>query len=450
MQERKKLTPEERKAMREKYSIHDKENETIYRHYGDLNGADFKLLKNKNCEIYILDWSKGMFIDECENCTIVSGPVDGSIFIRKCKNCKVSTIARQVRFRESENIDIFTYCPSDPVVETCFNIFFAPFNAFFPHLEELFLKAGFKPEDKNHIDTPYDFTPSEVLGGGLPHYSQLPESNFVIKIVRDGESPLEEMFKGYSEKEPFLINKADELPKLGESITNNSNTNTNHNVDDFGFGDNNSNININSKAPEESIKTSEVNQQGNNIMNMDDFISMSNINDNNVSNIPNNTNNNIDLDMFNFSSNNQSQMQYNNNSNININNNINNNNSFKTYEISKQNVTKEMEEDIRLQQIKEKTKEIREERIRQLIEKEAKLKSEIISKAMNYMNEFYEERKKRIELNHKKLLEKANNPIKENNTGNVWENLGSNMTGNSPADRMMEAILNKGKQEESK
>ena len=448
MQERKKLTPEERKAMREKYSIHDKENETIYRHYGDLNGADFKLLKNKNCEIYILDWSKGMFIDECENCTIVSGPVDGSIFIRKCKNCKVSTIARQVRFRESENIDIFTYCPSDPVVETCFNIFFAPFNAFFPHLEELFLKAGFKPEDKNHIDTPYDFTPSEVLGGGLPHYSQLPESNFVIKIVRDGESPLEEMFKGYSEKEPFLINKADELPKLGESISNNSNTN--HNVDDFGFGDNNSNININSKAPEESIKINEVNQQGNNIMNMDDFISMSNINDNNVSNIPNNTNNNIDLDMFNFSSNNQSQMQFNNNSNININNNINNNNSFKTYEISKQNMTKEMEEDIRLQQIKEKTKEIREERIRQLIEKEAKLKSEIISKAMNYMNEFYEERKKRIELNHKKLLEKANNPIKENNTGNVWENLGSNMTGNSPADRMMEAILNKGKQEESK
>ena len=448
MQERKKLTPEERKAMREKYSIHDKENETIYRHYGDLNGADFKLLKNKNCEIYILDWSKGMFIDECENCTIVSGPVDGSIFIRKCKNCKVSTIARQVRFRESENIDIFTYCPSDPVVETCFNIFFAPFNAFFPHLEELFLKAGFKPEDKNHIDTPYDFTPSEVLGGGLPHYSQLPESNFVIKIVRDGESPLEEMFKGYSEKEPFLINKADELPKLGESITNNSNDN--HNVDDFGFGDNNSNININSKAPEESIKINEVNQQGNNIMNMDDFISMSNINENNVSNIPNNTNNNIDLDMFNFSSNNQSQMQFNNNSNININNNINNNNSFKTYEISKQNMTKEMEEDIRLQQIKEKTKEIREERIRQLIEKEAKLKSEIISKAMIYMNEFYEERKKRIALNHKKLLEKANNPIKENNTGNVWENLGSNMTGNSPADRMMEAILNKGKQEESK
>ena len=448
LQEKKRLTPEERKALREKFSVHNKENEKIYRHYGDLNGGDFKIYKNKNCEIFILDWSKGMFIDDCKNCTIIVGPIDGSIFIRTSKNCKISVIARQVRFRESNDINIFTYCPSDPAVESSFNIFFAPFNAFFPHLSELFLKAGLNPEEKNHISTPYDFTPSQELGGGLPHYSQLPEDKFEIKIIRDGEAPLDEMFKGYSKKEPFLINKADELPKLGESITNNSNIN--HNVDDFGFGDNNSNVNINSKPPEESIKTSEVNQQGNNIMNMDDFISMSNINDNNVSNIPNNTNNNIDLDMFNFSSNNQSQMQYNNNSNININNNINNNNSFKTYEISKQNMTKEMEEDIRLQQIKEKTKEIREERIRQLIEKEAKLKSEIISKAMNFMNEFYEERKKRIELNHKKLLEKANNPIKENNTGNVWENLGSNMTGNSPADRMMEAILNKGKQEESK
>ena len=151
LQQKKKLTPEERKAMREKYSIHDKQGETIYRHYGDLDGADFKLFKNKNCEIYILDWSKGMFIDDCENCNIVVGPIDGSVFIRKCKNCKVSIIARQVRFRECQNLDIFTYCPSDPAVESSFNIFFAPFNAFFPHLSELFLKGGFNPEEKNHI-----------------------------------------------------------------------------------------------------------------------------------------------------------------------------------------------------------------------------------------------------------------------------------------------------------
>ena len=451
--ERKKLTPEERKALREKYSIHDKENETIYRHYGDLNGADFKIFKNKNCEIYILDWSKGMFVDDCENCTIICGPIDGSIFIRKSKNCKISLIARQVRFRESENIDIYTYCPSDPVVESCFNIFFAPFNAFFPHLTELFKKGGFNPEDKNHIDTPYDFTPSEVLGGGLPHYSHLSEDKFNIKIIRDGESPVEEMFKGYCEKEPFLRNKADELPKFGE-INDNKNE---INIDDFGFGDNNEQPKESKETLNDIIKPNQINNNQNNLMTMDDFISggdfnnynnNNNKNDNNIldfnsqtnSNLNNNNNNNnMNFDMFNFDSNNKNQDT------------INNNNSFKGYEISKQNVTKEMEEEIRLEQIRQKTKEIREERIRGLIEKEARLKNEIYSKAMNYMNQFYEERKKRIELNHQKLLQKENNQNQGNNTGNIWENVGLNMTGNtSSADRMREAVLNKSKQEQNK
>ena len=450
--ERKKLTPEERKALREKYSIHDKENETIYRHYGDLNGADFKIFKNKNCEIYILDWSKGMFVDDCENCTIICGPIDGSIFIRKSKNCKISLIARQVRFRESENIDIYTYCPSDPVVESCFNIFFAPFNAFFPHLTELFQKGGFNSEDKNHIDTPYDFTPSEVLGGGLPHYSHLSEDKFNIKIIRDGESPVEEMFKGYCEKEPFLRNKADELPKFGE-INDNKNE---INIDDFGFGDNNEQPKESKETLNDIIKPNQINNNQNNLMTMDDFISGDNFNNNNNNNQNdnnildfnsqtnsnlnnNNNNNNMNFDMFNFDSNNKNQDT------------INNNNSFKGYEISKQNMTKEMEEEIRLEQIRQKTKEIREERIRGLIEKEARLKNEIYSKAMNYMNQFYEERKKRIELNHQKLLEKENNQNQGNNTGNIWENVGLNMTGNtSSADRMREAVLNKSKQEQNK
>ena len=431
MQERKRLTPEERKALREKYSIHDKEGETIYRHYGDLNGADFKIYKNKNCEIYILDWSKGMFIDDCENCTIVCGPIDGSIFIRKSKNCKVSIIARQVRFRECENIDIFTYVPSDPVVESCFNIFFAPFNAFFPHLTELFEKGGFNSNEKNHIDTPYDFTPSEVLGGGLPHYSHLSEDKFNIKVVRDGEAPLEEMFKGYSQKEQFIINKSSELPKLGE-INNN-----NINLDDFGFGDNDNNNKEQTLNDMIQINDNNNNQNKNNLMTMDDFISTSNNNNTNqdMFNLNNQNQNNINFDNFNFGSND---------------NNMNNNilNPQQIYEISKQKMTKEKEEEIRLEEIRTKTKEIREERIRKLMEKEAKIKNETIVKAMEYMNQYYEERKKRIEINHKKLIEKENNQNKGNNNGNIWENLGMNMTGSSPADRMKEAILNKGKQEQ--
>ena len=172
------LSKEERKKNREKFMIKDKQNETIYKYYGDLNGADFKLRNNKNCEIYILDWSKGMYIDDCENCKIFCGPIDGSIFIRGSKNCQISLIARQLRFRSCENIKVFTYCPSDPAVESSFNIYFAPFNAFFPNLKELFIKGEFKKEEKNHIDTPYDFTPSEEE---LHIFYNYLKKNFLLK-----------------------------------------------------------------------------------------------------------------------------------------------------------------------------------------------------------------------------------------------------------------------------
>ena len=192
------ISAEERKKNREKFMIKDKQNETIYRHYGDLNGADFKLRKNIKCEIYILNWSKGMYIDDCEDCKIVVGPIDGSVFIRGSKNCEFSIIARQVRFRNCENLKVFTYCQSDPAVESSFNIYFAPFNAFFPHLKELFIKGEFKKEEKNHIDSPYDFTPGEELGNGAEHYLKLPKDKFYLKIVNDGNSPVEEMYEGYS------------------------------------------------------------------------------------------------------------------------------------------------------------------------------------------------------------------------------------------------------------
>ena len=98
----------------------------------------------------------------------------------------------------------------------------------------------------------------------------------------------------------------------------------------------------------------------------------------------------------------------------------------------------------------EKTKQIRQERIRALMEKEAELKKEIFSKAMEYMNQFYTERKKKIEENHQKLLQKEQERNLGNNSGNLWQNISSDMTGSSSsADRMREAIMNKSKQEQN-
>ena len=469
------MTAEERKKNREKFMIKDKENETIYRHYGDLNGADFKLRKNKNCEIYILDWSKGMYIDDCEDCKIFCGPIDGSVFIRGSKNCEFSIIARQVRFRNCENLKVFTYCPSDPAVESSFNIYFAPFNAFFPHLKELFVKGEFKKEEKNHIDTPYDFTPGEELGGGAPHHLQLSENEFFIKVINDGDEPVEEMFDGYSQEEPWIKNKSSELPKFGEAPTKN-----NDNEFNFNENENKNNNPITQPTLNDFIIPSNNNEPkiNNNLMNMDEFLSnninLSNQNNqnnqnkdngfdflnNNNSNDNNNNNNNfMDMnDFFGGNSNTNNNMQ---NQNVNIdfnslNNNENNSNNFFNNKMNSFNnnipnkISKEQEEEMKRQELRNKEREIRQAKIKEKMEKEAKMRMEIMKKASEYMTQFYEERQKKIAMNHEKLMQSnGSQNNNSNNSGSPWGMVQSSFTGSSSgADRMREAIINKNKDQQ--
>ena len=471
------ISAEERKKNREKFMIKDKQNETIYRHYGDLNGADFKLRKNIKCEIYILDWSKGMYIDDCEDCKIVVGPIDGSVFIRGSKNCEFSIIARQVRFRNCENLKVFTYCPSDPAVESSFNIYFAPFNAFFPHLKELFVKGEFKKEEKNHIDTPYDFTPGEELGGGAEHYLKLPEEEFYIKVVNDGKSPVEEMYEGYSQEEPWIQNKASELPNF-EQIENNREN------DEFNFISENRNENENknennqpsmqpilndfiiaSNKPKEEIINN-----NNNFMNMDDFLSTNiNLNEqdkqNNAFDYNNNKGNDFNLNVDNnnvmdfFGNNNNNNNSSKQKTNLELNddfnkfnidnaqknnNTYNNSNNFFNNNLHN-NLSKEANEEMKRQELRNKEREMRQERIKQKMEKEAKMRMEIMRKASEYISQFYEERKKRIALNHEKLMQEGG---RQNNSSgeSPWGMVESSFTGStSNADRMKEVILNKNK-----
>ncbi len=91
-----------------------------------------------------------MFIDDCINCTIVTGPCDGSIFIRTCTNCTVYVVAKQIRFRDNKNLTVYTYCPSDPALETS-NVTFAPFNYKLPNLNKMFVSANFTPSKYTFI-----------------------------------------------------------------------------------------------------------------------------------------------------------------------------------------------------------------------------------------------------------------------------------------------------------
>ena len=402
------------KIDRTKYIIEKQTGGTIYKHYGDVEGFNFKIRRNSNCTIYILDYCSGMFVDDCENCNIVTGPIDGSIFIRTSKNCSISTISRQVRFRDCENIKIYTYCPTDPAVESSFNIFFAPYNAFFPHLKELFVKGKFDKTEENHIATPHDFTVDKVMGDGAPHFGLLPRDQFEIIEIPDGDSPVEEMYDGYAESEEMIKEKKTGLPIVSNTIQ----------------GDNSQQ------------------QQQQNIENMFDF----NNNNNNLNNHEVNTNNNNTG--FDYTSSVPLGMNTSSHQNeIPIDNFINpSGNTIAT----DQQFEFDEEEQNRIAQREAEAAE-RAKKIREKMEIELRIKNELRQKAIEYMNTFTEARAKKIEdnkktneYNERKAIEDKKELAQLGAKANPWEKVCENIAikesdykGSKDISRMRECIIKK-------
>jgi protein XRP2 len=57
-------------------------------HCRSVEGAALSISDVNECDVYILDWSSQIQIDDCHESTFFIGPVAGSVFVRDCKNCK--------------------------------------------------------------------------------------------------------------------------------------------------------------------------------------------------------------------------------------------------------------------------------------------------------------------------------------------------------------------------
>jgi hypothetical protein len=78
---------------------------------GDVNGIEFCLDGLEDCDVFILDHCSQLTMDDCTNCHIVVGPVDGAFFIRNCRNCVVTVACRQFRARY-----VCTHPPTHPLI----------------------------------------------------------------------------------------------------------------------------------------------------------------------------------------------------------------------------------------------------------------------------------------------------------------------------------------------
>ncbi|KAF9104903.1 hypothetical protein BGX29_001035 [Mortierella sp. GBA35] len=99
-------------------------------------------------------------IKNLKRCVLVIPPVSGSILLHDCEGCTLVGACHQSRMHTSTNMDIYLHVTSEPIIEECTDMRFAPYpyHEVLPadQLHGLFVAAGLRPE-KNLFDHVKDF-----------------------------------------------------------------------------------------------------------------------------------------------------------------------------------------------------------------------------------------------------------------------------------------------------
>jgi hypothetical protein len=71
------------------YIYENLEEQTLRKPRGAINGQSFAIRNLKNCTVFLNDFISSVYLVNCENCSILTGPISGSIFIRNSKGLTV-------------------------------------------------------------------------------------------------------------------------------------------------------------------------------------------------------------------------------------------------------------------------------------------------------------------------------------------------------------------------
>ncbi|CAL8086071.1 unnamed protein product [Calicophoron daubneyi] len=140
------------------FILEEKDHGVFGRAPGEINGQQFVIRNCKNSFIYLLDHINTITVDDCDSCTILTGPVRTSIFIRDCHKCHIMTACQQFRTRDCRDLTIFLACVTEPIIESSTGMAFGPYQCYYPELEAQFNAAGLSIFNCNWSDV-YDFTP---------------------------------------------------------------------------------------------------------------------------------------------------------------------------------------------------------------------------------------------------------------------------------------------------
>eukprot|EP00854_Cymbomonas_tetramitiformis_P011819 gene11819-13952_t len=176
---------------KENFILRKKRGETLVKKPGSINGYDFVIDSLEDCNIFILDHTAQVQIDDCINCKIFIGPVGGSAFFRDCKDCRIEVACQQLRTRDCERLEIGTLPAQEHKRKFTVDPMYRRGGAYFG-LTQHFKSAGLNPEENDWYNDVYDFNQKEDYDGKM-HFEVLKDAQiefWEVAVYDDDGEPV--------------------------------------------------------------------------------------------------------------------------------------------------------------------------------------------------------------------------------------------------------------------
>ncbi|KAF9284546.1 hypothetical protein BGZ68_004613 [Mortierella alpina] len=161
---------------------------------GGIAAKDVALTNLTDCTVNLVHNIPlgAIHIKNLKRCTLVIPPVSGSILLHDCEGCTLIGACHQSRMHTSKDMDIYLHVTSEPIIEDCTDMRFAPYGEILPseQLERLFQVAQLNPA-RNYFDKVKDF--NWLRQQQSPNWRLLDPSEIRLEIAtqvlaREGEA----------------------------------------------------------------------------------------------------------------------------------------------------------------------------------------------------------------------------------------------------------------------
>lgn len=154
----------------------------VARSSGTLEQAYVKIHRCQYSYFYLLSPLRSVSIEKCKNITVVLGPVEVAVIISGCENVTVIAACGRLAISNSSLCNLNLLTPCRPLIlPGCEGISFAPYNTFYPMLEDHMRKILI-PASLNMWDQPI-IAGHDHHGDGVPSWFLLPPNEFLQFIV---------------------------------------------------------------------------------------------------------------------------------------------------------------------------------------------------------------------------------------------------------------------------